>query len=51
VHSVTVQGIYRLSESSAADIEAVLAGPPGQEVCPFPPPRRPPPPDNMDPLF
>jgi hypothetical protein len=52
VHSVPVQGIYRLSESSAADIEAVLAGPPGQTVCPFPPRHRQPPPHfNMDPLF
>jgi len=47
-----VQGIYRLSESSAADIEAVLAGPPGKVACPFPPRHRQPPPHlNMDPLF
>ncbi len=52
VHSVCVQGIYRLAESSQADIEAVLTGPPGKPVCPFPPRHGPPSPDpNMDPLF
>jgi len=30
VHSLSVQGIYRLAESSAADLETVLAGPPGE---------------------
>jgi hypothetical protein len=28
MHSLSVQGIYRLAESSAADMETVLAGPP-----------------------
>jgi hypothetical protein len=32
VHSISVQGIYRLAESSAADFDAVLAGPPGVPV-------------------
>ena len=51
VHAVTVQGIYRLAEASAADLEAILTGPPGKLV---PRPRRgrnQGPPLNMDPLF
>jgi hypothetical protein len=32
VHSLSVQGIYRLAESSAADLETVLAGPPGEPI-------------------
>jgi hypothetical protein len=27
-----VQGIYRLAASSAADLEAILAGPPGKPI-------------------
>lgn len=32
VHPSGVQGIYRLAESSAADLEAILAGPPGAPI-------------------
>jgi hypothetical protein len=32
LHSISVQGIYRLAESSAADLEAILAGPPGEPI-------------------
>ncbi len=32
LHSPSVQGIYRLAESSAADLEAILAGPPGKPI-------------------
>jgi hypothetical protein len=32
LHQLSVQGIYRLAESSAADLEAVLTGPPGQPI-------------------
>ena len=39
LHSLSVQGIYRLAESSAADLEAVLAGRPGAPI-PLSRPRR-----------
>jgi len=32
LHSISVQGIYRLAASSAADLEAILAGPPGKPI-------------------
>ncbi len=52
VHSLSVQGIYRLAGSSAADLEAVLAGPPGQPI-PLTRSRRHQaiPPAGMDTLF
>ena len=35
LHPLSVQGIYRLAESSAADLEAILAGPPAHRSrCP-----------------
>jgi hypothetical protein len=40
LYSISVQGIYRLAESSAADLEAVLAGPPGEPI-PLSRPRKP----------
>ena len=39
LHSLSVRGIYRLAESSAADLEAVLAGPPGPPI-PLSRPRK-----------
>jgi hypothetical protein len=51
MHSLSVQGIYRLAESSAADLETVLAGPPGAPI-PLSRPRKPQGiPANMEPLF
>ena len=52
-HPLSVQGIYRLAESSAADLEAILAGPSGEPINLF---RTKPKkilevPANMDPLF
>ena len=32
LHPDSVQGIYRLAEASAADLEAILAGPPGEPI-------------------
>jgi hypothetical protein len=32
LHVLSVRGIYRLAESSAADLEAVLTGPPGEPI-------------------
>jgi hypothetical protein len=32
MHSLSVRGIYRLAESSAADLDAVLAGTPGKPM-------------------
>jgi hypothetical protein len=40
VHAISVQGIYRLSEESATDIDAVLTGPPGPPVTRHPSRRR-----------
>jgi hypothetical protein len=52
-HPLSVQGIYRLAESSAADLEAILTGPPGEPISLFRPrPKKiPETPSNMDPLF
>jgi hypothetical protein len=51
LRSLSVQGIYRLAEPSAADLEAVLAGPPGEPI-PLSRPRKPPAvPEGMDTLF
>jgi hypothetical protein len=52
-HPLSVRGIYRLAESSAADLEAVLTGPPGEPISLFrPKPKKLPEiPANMDPLF
>jgi hypothetical protein len=36
VHAISVQGIYRLSEESAMDLDAVLTGPPGRPVTRHP---------------
>jgi hypothetical protein len=51
LHPHSVQGIYRLAESSAADLETVMAGPPGPPVPQSRPPRRDDMPAGMDPLF
>jgi hypothetical protein len=32
LHSIGEPGIYRLAESSAADLQAILAGPPGEPI-------------------
>jgi hypothetical protein len=32
LHPLSVQDIYRLAESSAADLEAILTGPPGTPI-------------------
>ena len=52
-HQLSVQGIYRLAQSSAADLEAVLTGPSGEPIRLFgsKPRRIPEAPANMDPLF
>jgi hypothetical protein len=52
-HALSVQGIYRLAESSAADLEAVLTGQPGEAISLFrsKPKKMPEIPTNMDPLF
>jgi len=46
-----VQGIYRLAESSAADLEVVLAGPPGAPIPLSRPRRHQGVPAGMDTLF
>jgi hypothetical protein len=51
LHPVSVQGIYRLAGSSAADLEAVLAGPPGEPIPLSRPRRHQPVPAGMDTLF
>ncbi|HEV3381003.1 MAG TPA: hypothetical protein VG142_08495 [Trebonia sp.] len=51
IHALSVQGIYRLAESSTADLEAVLTGAPGKPISRFRPRRTPEAPANMDPLF
>lgn len=53
VRSLSVQGIYRLAEPSAADLDAVLTGPPGEPISLFRPRPKTKPeiPTNMDPLF
>jgi len=51
LHSLSVQGIYRLAESSAADLAAVLAGLPGTPIPLSLPPRHQDIPAGTDPLF
>jgi hypothetical protein len=51
LYSISVQGIYRLAESSAADLEAVLAGPPGQPISLFRPRKPQTAPSDIDTLF
>jgi hypothetical protein len=51
MHPLSVQGIYRLAEASAADLEAVLTGAPGEPISLSRPRRKPEVPANMDPLF
>lgn len=51
MHVLSVQGIYRLAESSVADLEGVLAGPPGEPITRLRPRRRQDEPANMDALF
>jgi hypothetical protein len=51
IHALSVQGIYRLAESSTADLEAVLTGAPGKPIGRFRPRGNPEAPANMDPLF
>jgi hypothetical protein len=51
MHPLSVQGIYRLAESSAADLEAVLTGAPGKPISLFRSRKKPELPANMDPLF
>jgi hypothetical protein len=51
LHPISVQGIYRLAESSAADLEAVLAGPPGEPIPLSRPRRHQSAPAGMDTLF
>lgn len=51
LHSLSVQGIYRLAQSSAADLEAVLAGPPGPPISLSRPRKHHDIPAGADPLF
>jgi hypothetical protein len=51
VRSLSVQGIYRLAESSVADLEAVLTGASGEPISLLRPRKKPEVPTNMDPLF
>jgi hypothetical protein len=51
IHALSVQGIYRLAESSAADLETVLTGPPGEPITRLRPRRSQDVPTNMDTLF
>ena len=51
MHVLSVQGIYRLAESSVADLEAVLTGPPGEPITRLRPRRSQDKPTNMDALF
>jgi hypothetical protein len=48
MNGVSVQGIYRLSQASEADLEAVLTDPPGKPISRLPPIAFSP---GMDPLF
>jgi hypothetical protein len=53
LHAISVQGIYRLAGPSAADLDAILAGPPGPPI-PLTRPRKPrpvPEPAATDTLF
>lgn len=51
IHALSVQGIYRLAQSSTADLEAVLTGAPGKPIGRSRPRRNPEAPANMEPLF
>jgi hypothetical protein len=51
LRSLSVQGIYRLAESSAADLEAILAGPPGTPIPLSRPRKHHDIPAGMNPLF
>jgi hypothetical protein len=51
LHSLSVQGIYRLAQSSAADLETVLAGPPGPPISLSRPRKQHDVPAGADPLF
>ncbi len=51
MNSLTVQGIYRLAESSIADLEAVLTGTPGKPIGLLRPRGNPGLPAGMEPLF
>jgi hypothetical protein len=51
IHALSVQGIYRLAESSTADLETVLTGAPGKPIGRSRPRRNPEAPANMEPLF
>ena len=51
VHAMSVQGIYRLAGSSAADFNTVLAGAPGKPVTYIRPRRQAEVPVDAEPLF
>lgn len=51
MHVLSVQGIYRLAESSVADLEAVLTGASGKPISLFRSRKKPEVPVGMDPLF
>lgn len=51
LHALSVQGIYRLAGPSAADLEGILTGPPGEPITRPRPRRNQGPPPNMDALF
>jgi hypothetical protein len=51
LHSISVQGIYRLAGSSAADLEAILAGPPGEPIPLYQSRKQQPVPAGTDTLF
>jgi hypothetical protein len=50
-HALSVQGIYRLAGPSAADLEAILTGPPGEPITRPRRGRNQEQPANMDALF
>jgi len=51
MHPLSVQGIYRLADSSVADLEAVLTGASGKPISLFRSRKKPEVPLGMDPLF
>lgn len=51
MHSLGMQGIYRLAESSEADLRAILTGPAGTPITRPRPGKRQDAPANMDPIF
>jgi hypothetical protein len=51
MHQLSVQGIYRLAEASAVDLEAVLTGPPGEPIRLYGARRSQELPTNADTLF